>query len=67
MYFASVFLSACMTCSGLWVENCIRTYASVIAKLQYADLGQLGNDPRARSAVLADMDALGREAQASTL
>ncbi|XP_030548207.1 long chain acyl-CoA synthetase 6, peroxisomal [Rhodamnia argentea] len=31
--------------------------------IEYADLGQLCNDPRARSAVLADMDAIGREAQ----
>ena len=31
--------------------------------LQYENLEQLYNDPRARSAVLADMDAAGREAQ----
>ncbi|EOY11329.1 hypothetical protein QUC31_009533 [Theobroma cacao] len=31
--------------------------------IQYADLAQLCNDPRARNAVLAEMDDVGREAQ----
>lgn len=30
---------------------------------QYENLGQLCNDPRARAAVLAEMDDVGREAQ----
>ncbi|XP_021902791.1 long chain acyl-CoA synthetase 6, peroxisomal-like [Carica papaya] len=31
--------------------------------IKYEDLGQLCNDPRARAAVLADMDAIGKEAE----
>ncbi|KAF9669957.1 hypothetical protein SADUNF_Sadunf13G0018600 [Salix dunnii] len=32
-------------------------------RIKYDDLGQLCNDPRARAAVLADMDLIGKEAQ----
>lgn len=35
--------------------------------MQYQDLGELCNDPRTRASILADMDAVGREAQASYL
>ncbi|XVE81582.1 hypothetical protein DITRI_Ditri15bG0076300 [Diplodiscus trichospermus] len=35
--------------------------------IKYKDLGQLCNDPRARAAVLAETDAVGREAQAMLL
>uniref|UniRef100_A0A2P2MTC2 Long-chain-fatty-acid--CoA ligase n=3 Tax=Rhizophora mucronata TaxID=61149 RepID=A0A2P2MTC2_RHIMU len=31
--------------------------------IKYENLGQLGNDPRARAAVLAEMDVVGKEAQ----
>ncbi|GKU97763.1 hypothetical protein SLEP1_g10855 [Rubroshorea leprosula] len=33
------------------------------ASVQYENLAQLCNDPRARNAVLADMDNIGREVQ----
>lgn len=32
-------------------------------RIKYNDLGELCSDPRARAAVLADLDALGREAK----
>lgn len=35
----------------------------MLSLVQYEDLEQLCADPRARAAVLADMDAVGREAQ----
>lgn len=35
----------------------------LLHSMQYEDLTQLCNDPRARTAVLASMDALGKEAQ----
>lgn len=33
---------------------------------QYDDMGQLVKDPRARAAVLAEMDEVGKEAQVCT-
>lgn len=42
---------------------CILTASGTVWS-QYENLGQLCNDPRARAVVLADMDSLGREAQA---
>lgn len=35
--------------------------------MQYEDLGQLCKNPRARSAVLADMNVIGKEAQVNYL
>lgn len=35
----------------------------LLCLVQYEDLGQLCSDPRARAAVLAEMDAIGKEAQ----
>lgn len=42
---------------------CILTFSGTVW-LQYENLEQLCNDPRVRAAVLAEMDSLGREAQA---
>lgn len=53
--------------SEIYVVSIVVTYLTTLHLMQYEDLRQLCNNPRVRSVVLADMDAIGKEAQVKSI